>query len=175
MEMRSFQFKDRGISVPSGSWSLSTPPTHFAPDSSSNKDDSNNDKLFAAGMNGVRLPVCTNMRTSLTKEAKAAKFHGVVLVAAIVELDGRITHIKSAGLGLNKSAISALKKWKCKPAMKDGKPVLTETPFQFSFDSNWPNPLESTSASPGPHIGPGTQWLADATREPREVILRGNA
>jgi len=88
-------------------------------------------------MNGVSLPVCIyTPAPPMTKEAKAAKFHGTVLAGAIVELDGRLTNIrvlKGPGLGLDESVINTLKKWKCKPAMKDGKPVLSDTPFQFSF------------------------------------------
>ena len=110
------------------------------PDSASNKENSSSEKLPAAGMHGVSLPVCTYMpRPPITKEAKAAKFHGAVILDAVVELDGRITKIrviKGAGLGLDESAINTLKKWKCKPALKDGKPVLADTPFQLTFDSN---------------------------------------
>jgi len=72
----------------------------------------------------------------MTKEAKAAKFHGAVLAGAVVELDGKLTNIrvfKGPGLGLDESVINTLKTWKCKAATKDGKPVVTETPFQFTF------------------------------------------
>jgi protein TonB len=108
-------------------------------DSASSKDSSSNEKPLAAGVNGVSLPVCTYMPVPpMTKEARAAKFHGVVLLDAVVELDGRITKIrviKGAGLGLDESAMNTLKKWKCKPALKDGQPVLADIAFQFRFDS----------------------------------------
>jgi len=104
------------------------------------QNDSKSEKPITAGMNGVSLPVCTYTPTSpLTKEAKAAEFHGEVSIVAAVELDGRITRIRviwSAGLGLDESAINTLKKWKCKPSLKDGKPVVADTTFQFRFDAN---------------------------------------
>jgi protein TonB len=91
-------------------------------------------------MDGVSLPVCTYLPTPpITKEAKTAKFHGVVVILGVVELDGRIAKIrviKGAGLALDESAINALKKWKCKPPLKDGKPVLADTSFLFRFDAD---------------------------------------
>lgn len=108
--------------------------------SDSNKDDSSNQKHLVAGMDGVTLPVCTYLPTSpITKEAKAAKFHGAVVILGVVDLDGKITKIrviKGAGLGLDESAINTLKKWKCKPPLKDGKPVLADTSFLFRFDED---------------------------------------
>ena len=76
--------------------------------------------------------------TPSTKEAKAAKFQGTLILLTTVELDGGITHIrvlKGAGFGLDESAIATLKKWKCKAATgPEGKPVRAEVPFQFNFD-----------------------------------------
>ena len=72
-----------------------------------------------------------------TKEAKAAKFSGSVLVEGIVGLDGKITNIrvlKSPGLGLDEVVIKTLKKWKCSPAIgPNGKPVPVIVPFQINF------------------------------------------
>jgi TonB family protein len=108
--------------------------------SDSNKENSTNEKHLVAGMDGVSLPVCTFLPTPpITKEAKAAKFHGAVLLRGVVEFDGRITKIrviKGAGLGLDDSAIDTLKKWKCKAPLKDGKPVLADTSFLFKFDAD---------------------------------------
>lgn len=70
-----------------------------------------------------------------TKEAKAAKFEGNVLVEGIVNLDGKITNLrvlKSPGLGLDESVIETLRKWKRKPGKdRDGKPVPTIVPIQI--------------------------------------------
>jgi hypothetical protein len=60
-----------------------------------NKDNSSGDKPAAVGVHGVSVPVCTyRPYPSLTKEPKAAKFHGAVLADTIVKLDGRLTHIR---------------------------------------------------------------------------------
>jgi len=72
-----------------------------------------------------------------TKQARAAKIQGTVLVQGVVGLDGRITNVvvlKSPGSGLEESVIKTLKKWKCEPAKdRDGKTVPTIVPFQISF------------------------------------------
>jgi hypothetical protein len=81
--------------------------------SDSNKGNSSSEKHLVAGMDVVGLPVCTYLPTPpITKEAKAAKFHGVVLLLGVIELDGRIAKIrviKGAGLGLDESAINTIK------------------------------------------------------------------
>lgn len=82
--------------------------------------------------------MCTYMpNPPYTKEARAAKVQGTVLVQGVVGLDGRITNVivlRSPGSGLEESVIKTLKKWKCEPAKdRDGKPVPTTVPFQISF------------------------------------------
>ena len=82
--------------------------------------------------------MCTYMpQPPYTKQARAAKVQGTVLVQGIVGLDGKITNVvvlKGPGSGLEVSVIETLKKWKCKPAKdSDGKPVATTVPFQINF------------------------------------------
>jgi TonB family protein len=92
-----------------------------------------------AGKNGVSMPACSYApRPPATEEAKIAKYRGTLVILGIVELDGKVTHIrlvKGVGFGLDESAIDTLKKWKCKPANgPDGKPVRSDVPFRFDFD-----------------------------------------
>jgi periplasmic protein TonB len=72
-----------------------------------------------------------------TKEAKAAKIQGTVLIEGIIGLDGRITSmrlLKGMGYGLDESALKTLKKWKCNPAVgPNGKPVPVIVPFEINF------------------------------------------
>jgi TonB family protein len=108
------------------------------PNEKSGTPGSDNDKPRTPGQNGVSLPVCTYMpQPPYTKDARAARFEGNVLVEGIVNLDGRITNLrvlKSPGLGLDESVIKTLKKWKCKPGKdRNGKAVPTIVPFQISF------------------------------------------
>jgi TonB family protein len=43
----------------------------------------------------------------------------------------RVLH--SLGLGLDEKAMEAVKKWKFKPGLKDGKAVTTETQVEVNF------------------------------------------
>jgi TonB family protein len=84
------------------------------------------------------LPSCTYMPyPPYTKEAKAAKIQGTVLIEGIIGLDGRITSmrlLKGMGYGLDESALKTLKKWKCNPAVgPNGKPVPVIVPFEINF------------------------------------------
>ena|ERR1700757_3169701 len=68
---------------------------------------------------------------------RAAKFEGNILAEEVVGLDGKVTNvrvIKSPGLGMDESVTTTLEKWRCKPGKdRDGKPVPTLVPFQFTF------------------------------------------
>jgi len=72
-----------------------------------------------------------------SKEAKAAKFQGIVLVEGVIMLDGKVERIrilKSPGMGLDDSVLKTMKKWKCNPAIgPSGKPVLTLVSFEIHF------------------------------------------
>jgi periplasmic protein TonB len=62
---------------------------------------------------------------SISQEARAAKYQGIVILQVVVGVDGlcrniQITH--SLGLGLDDKAIEAVKKWRFEPARKTGKP-----------------------------------------------------
>ena len=72
-----------------------------------------------------------------TKEARAARVEGSVLIEGIVGLDGKVTNmlvLKALGYGLDESALKTLQKWKCTPAIgPQGKPVPVIVPFQINF------------------------------------------
>ncbi len=61
-----------------------------------------------------------------SEEARKAKHQGTVELYVEVEPDGRAHKIlvrRSLGLGLDEKAIEAVRQWRFKPALKDGKPV----------------------------------------------------
>lgn len=78
-----------------------------------------------------------------TGAARAAKFEGKVSVQGIITTDGRITNlrfVKWTGLdpsksvyGLDEWIMSTMKTWKCKPALRDGKPIAIQVPFELTF------------------------------------------
>ncbi|HME59198.1 MAG TPA: energy transducer TonB [Terracidiphilus sp.] len=71
-----------------------------------------------------------------TDEARRAKYWGVVLVSIIVDAQGmpRDLHVvHPIGMGLDQKAIEAVKKFRFKPAMKDGKPVPVKVTIEVNF------------------------------------------
>lgn len=93
---------------------------------------------FRAGVNGVGSPSCFYMpNPPYSEEARKAKYSGVVLVDAVVTLDGRVTEprvIKSPGLGLDETTVTTMKTWRCKAALgPSGRPVPTRVQFEVNF------------------------------------------
>jgi periplasmic protein TonB len=93
---------------------------------------------FHAGVNGVGMPSCFYMpNPPYSEEARKAKYSGIVLVEAIVNLDGHLSNlklIKSPGLGLDENTLTTLKTWRCKAATgPSGKPVATIVTFEVNF------------------------------------------
>jgi len=70
-------------------------------------------------------------------EARRAKYQGVVLVGLIVDKQGNpqnVHVVRSLGMGLDEKAIEAVKKYKFKPAMRDGKvPVAVPLNIEVNF------------------------------------------
>jgi TonB family protein len=68
--------------------------------------------------------------------ARKAKFQGRVGLSVEVNASGQATNVKvshSLGLGLDEKAIEAVKQWRFKPTMKDGKPVAVQAEVQVNF------------------------------------------
>jgi periplasmic protein TonB len=93
---------------------------------------------FRAGVNGVGSPACFYMpNPPYSEEARKAKYSGVVMVEAVVTVDGKVTSpkvIRSPGLGLDETTVSTMRTWRCKPANgPNGKPVPTLVSFEVNF------------------------------------------
>jgi len=67
--------------------------------------------------------------------ARQLKLQGVVELEAVVAEDGTVTkvNIVSGNPVLTKPASEALKKWKFKPFLEDGKPVSVVAPISLTF------------------------------------------
>ena len=63
---------------------------------------------------------------------------GTVVVSVSLDANGEIQDVKilEGSEGFNFSALEAIKQWKFKPAMLDGKAIPTTLPVAFSF--GWP-------------------------------------
>jgi periplasmic protein TonB len=75
----------------------------------------------------VRKPELLHQVTPrYTQAARLAKIQGTVVVEAIIDRSGRVTHarvLKGLPAGLSESAIEAVEQWRFKPATLKGQPV----------------------------------------------------
>jgi len=71
-----------------------------------------------------------------TRQAREADLQGLVMVEADIGTDGNVQAarvLRPLGMGLDERAVEAVKKWKFKPAMKDGKPVPVQIAVEVLF------------------------------------------
>jgi len=87
---------------------------------------------------GVSAPVVIHsVEAEFSDEARRAKYQGVCLISLIVDAQGNPQNIRIAralGMGLDEKAIEAIRQYKFKPAMKDGKtPVPVMITIEVDF------------------------------------------
>jgi TonB family protein len=89
------------------------------------------------GEPGVIPPHAISMGdVEFSDEARRAKYQGVVVLSIIVDTKGMpryIRVVRPLGMGLDEKAIEAVKKYRFKPAMKDGKPVAVSINIEINF------------------------------------------
>jgi TonB family protein len=89
--------------------------------------------------NGVSAPVAIRqVKADYTPEAQAQRIEGAVTLDVVVSADGGVTDVKVAKsldsvFGLDKAAVTAMKEWKFKPGMKDGKAVAVQVTVLMTF------------------------------------------
>jgi protein TonB len=86
---------------------------------------------------GVSAPVLIySVEPEFSEEARKAKVAGNVLGNLWVDTNGLPSHvhvIRGVGMGLDEKAVEAVKQYKFKPAMENGKPVLVELNVEVNF------------------------------------------
>ena len=86
---------------------------------------------------GVSKPVVLFApEPEFSEEARKAKFSGNVEVYLWVDENGSPSHIRvvrGVGMGLDEKAIEAVRQYKFKPAMRDGKPVKVDLYIDVNF------------------------------------------
>jgi protein TonB len=86
---------------------------------------------------GISKPVVLYQpEPEFSEEARKAKFSGDVEVYLYVEPDGTPSHVRvvrGVGMGLDEKAIEAVRQYRFKPAMKDGKPVRVDLYVDVNF------------------------------------------
>lgn len=92
---------------------------------------------YRPGVGGVTNPVpVLTPEAEFSDEARRAKYQGAVMVTIIVDAKGfpqnpRI--VRALGMGLDEKALEAVRRYRFKPAMKDGKPVPVVITVEVNF------------------------------------------
>jgi periplasmic protein TonB len=92
---------------------------------------------YVPGKAGVtKATVIHQEDPEFSDEARKAHFQGEVIVAIIVDANGRVVQprlVKSIGMGLDEKAIEAALKWTFHPGTLNGKPVATRATISMTF------------------------------------------
>ena len=87
---------------------------------------------------GVSAPIALNsVEAEFSDEARRAKYQGICLISLIVDAQGNPQNprvIRTLGMGLDEKALEAVRKYKFRPAMKDGK---TPVPVMITVEVNF--------------------------------------
>ena len=86
---------------------------------------------------GVSMPVVLYQPDpEFSEEARKAKFSGDVMVYLWIDTDGKPSHVRvvrGVGMGLDEKAVEAVRQYRFRPAMKDGKPVQVDLYVHVDF------------------------------------------
>jgi TonB family protein len=93
------------------------------------------DQKFAGGVRRPQ-PVFTPEPT-YPDRASSENFRGIVLLALVVNKDGRVENIRllrPLGMGTEEAAVAAVQTWRFKPSTRDGKAVAVEMNIEVAFN-----------------------------------------
>jgi TonB family protein len=99
-----------------------------------------NQPIYKIGGNISAPQVKHSVAAQYTDEARRAHYQGVCLVSLIVDAQGNpmnVHVVRPLGMGLDQKAIEAVRQYKFRPAMKDGKtpvPVMITIEVDFRLD-----------------------------------------
>jgi TonB family protein len=94
-------------------------------------------KAYSPGHDGVSDPkLIYSIEPEYSEQARKARKSGTALVALIVGTDGlpaNVHIVRGLGYGLDEEAVAAARKYRFKPAEKDGKPVPVRIMVEENF------------------------------------------
>ena len=100
------------------------------------------DEVVYAQGNGVSTPkVVTHVAPQYMSEAMRQKIKGAAILDAVVKSDGTVGEVTvrqslDRFYGLDENSVRALKQWKFRPGMKDGKAVAVRITVTMTFTMN---------------------------------------
>jgi TonB family protein len=93
--------------------------------------------LYKAGIGGVSNPFpIVSPEAEFSDEARRNKYEGICMISVIVDAHGYPQNprvVQSLGMGLDEKAPEAVRRYRFKPALKDGKPVAAMITVEVNF------------------------------------------
>jgi periplasmic protein TonB len=93
--------------------------------------------VYVPGRGGVTAPIpIVAPEAEFSDEARREKYQGICMVAVIVDASGypqNVHVVQHLGMGLDEKAMEAIRKYRFKPAMRDGKPVAAAITVEVDF------------------------------------------
>ena len=80
--------------------------------------------------------VLYRVEPEFSEDARKAKLQGVVVLYGEVDTNGRLRNIRvtrALGLGLEEKAIEAVKRWRFRPGMRNGRPIVASAIIEVNF------------------------------------------
>jgi periplasmic protein TonB len=94
------------------------------------------EEILRVGGDITRPEAITKVNPVYPEAARRARIQGVVIVEAVIDTNGNVNNVKvlkGLPLGLDNAAAEAVKKWKFKPAMLNGRPVKVYFTLTVNF------------------------------------------
>jgi TonB family protein len=93
--------------------------------------------VYTPGTGGVTQPVpIFTPEAEFSDEARRQKYQGVCMISVIIDAQGFPQNprlVQTLGMGLDEKALEAVKRYRFKPARKDGKPVAARMTVVVNF------------------------------------------
>jgi protein TonB len=93
--------------------------------------------VYTPGVGGVSKPILlVSPEAEFSDEARRQKYQGACIISIIVDPRGNpqnLRVVRSLGMGLDEKALEAVRKYRFKPAMKDGKSVASIATVEVIF------------------------------------------
>ncbi|MEO8276796.1 MAG: energy transducer TonB [Thermoanaerobaculia bacterium] len=97
---------------------------------------STGDEILRVGGEITKPERLGGAQPAYTELARKARIQGVVIVEAVIDKEGRVTNVrvlKGLPMGLDQSAVDAVKNWRFKPATLNGRPVSVYYSLTVNF------------------------------------------
>jgi TonB family protein len=159
--------------------SQSTPQPSQPVPPSEKKSPSDQTPTASGPPDSTKLVAIKTEKAIYPYEAREQKLQGEVVVKILVSEEGDVesAEIASGNSILGKSAVNAVKKWKFKPFIKNGKPVKVsmKVPIDFAFsDKIMENGVSADRSTTSPQVSSGSSTptpdpLTDSQGTPKRI------